>query len=73
MPEKSRIMRMQLFGAIRKTQKKRAKQPQGRKEMIKIGYKMMQNSELESYIEINTATYCQQTNKQEGRPRNKQD
>lgn len=51
-PERVESMRMQLFGAIRKTQKKRAKLSKGVREMIKIGYKMLQNAELESFIEI---------------------
>lgn len=52
MPERVDAMRIQLFGAIRKTQKKRAKISKGVKEMIKIGYKMLENKELEKDIEI---------------------
>jgi len=52
MPERVESLRIQLFGAVRKTQRKRAKLSKGVKEMIKIGYKMLENKELEKDIEI---------------------
>ena len=52
MPERVESLRIQLFGAIRKTDRKRAKITKGITEMIKIGYKMLNNTELESAIEI---------------------
>ena len=52
MPERVDAMRIQLFGAIRKSQKKRSKIAKGVREMIKIGYRMLQGEELENYIEI---------------------
>jgi len=52
MPERVEALRIQLFGAIRKTDRKRAKITKGVTEMIKIGYKMLNNAELESDIEI---------------------
>lgn len=52
MPERVESLRIQLFGAIRKTDRKRSKITRGVTEMIKIGYRMLNNAELESAIEI---------------------
>jgi hypothetical protein len=52
MPERVDSMRIQLFGAIRKTMKKRAKISTAVKEMIKIGFIMKTNKEMDTKIEI---------------------
>lgn len=52
MPERVDAMRIQLFSAIRKAQKKRVKVSRGVQEMIKIGYRMLEGKEMTKDIEI---------------------
>jgi len=52
MPERVEALRIQLFGAIRKTTRKRSKITKGVRKMIRIGYKLMNSKDLDGKIEI---------------------
>lgn len=52
MPERVESLRIQLFGAIRKTTKKRAQITKGLRNIIYIGYQMVHGKEMASRITI---------------------
>lgn len=52
MPERVESLRIQLFGAIRKTDKKRIQVTKGIRNLLYIGYKMVHNTEMTGKIKI---------------------
>lgn len=52
MPERVESLRIQLFGAVRKTDKKRSQVTKGLRNILYIGYRMLKNAEMEGRIEI---------------------
>jgi len=52
MPERVESLRIQLFGAVRKTDKKRAQITKGIRNILYIGYKMINNEEMTGRVQI---------------------
>ena len=52
MPERVESLRIQLFGAVRKTDKKRAQITKGIRNLLYIGFKMINNAEMTGRINV---------------------